>query len=58
VAFYGPERHPLGVLRRFKLGDLTDPECRLVPESPFTHQLTSWRDRRRVRRWLSEGLDD
>jgi hypothetical protein len=58
VAFYGPERHPLGVLRRFKLGDLTDPECRLVPESPFTHQLTSWRDRRRVRRWLSEGLND
>ncbi|WP_407296499.1 hypothetical protein [Stutzerimonas zhaodongensis] len=58
VAFYGPERHPLGVLRRFCLGDLTDPECRLVPESPFTHQLTSWRDRRRVRAWLSEGLND
>jgi len=58
VAFYGPERHPLGVLRRFKLGDLADPECRLAPESPFTHQLTSWRERRRVRRWLSEGLND
>ncbi|MCQ4311943.1 hypothetical protein NAV33_08585 [Pseudomonas stutzeri] len=58
VAFYGPERHPLGVLRRFRLRDLGEAECTLVPESPFTHQLTSRRDRRRVRRWLSESLDD
>ncbi|MFL9815001.1 hypothetical protein D7241_17290 [Stutzerimonas sp. VN223-3] len=58
VAFYGPERHPLGVLRRFRLRDLGEAECTMVPESPFTHQLTSRRDRRRVRRWLSESLDD
>jgi hypothetical protein len=58
VAFYGPERHPLGVLRRFRLADLDDDECRLVPESPYTHQLMSRRDRRRVRQWLSESLDD
>lgn len=58
VAFYGPERHPLGVLRRFRLRDLGEAECRLVPESPFTHQLTSRRDRRKVRQWLSGSLND
>ncbi len=58
VAFYGPERHPLGVLRRFRLGDLTDPECRLVPEESFTRQLLSRRERRQVRAWLAEGLND
>lgn len=58
VAFYGPERHPLGVLRRFRLGDATQAECRLVPESPFTQQLLSRRERKRVLSWLSETLND
>lgn len=57
VAFYGPERHPLGVLRRFHLDDRGGPDCVLIPESPFTHQLLSRRDRRRVRRWLTESLE-
>ncbi|QGZ31856.1 hypothetical protein [Stutzerimonas stutzeri] len=56
VAFYGPERHPIGVLRRFRLDDSHGSECMLVPESPFTQQLLSRRSRRRVRRWLSESL--
>ncbi len=34
AAFYGSERHPLGITRRFRLGDLSDPECALIPESP------------------------
>lgn len=54
VAFYGPERHPIGVLRRFRLDERGDPDCVLVPESPFTHQLLSRRDRRKVRQWLTE----
>lgn len=58
VAFYGPERHPLGVLRRFRLGDLTQSECRLVPEKLFTQQLLSRQERRRVRAWLDESLND
>ena len=56
VAFYGPERHPIGVLRRFHLGDTDGPDCVLIPESPFTQQLLSRRDRRKVRRWLTESL--
>ncbi|NKQ12692.1 hypothetical protein [Pseudomonas sp. SST3] len=56
VAFYGPERHPLGVLRRFRLDDRGEPDCVLLPESPFTHQLLSRRERRKVRRWLTESL--
>ena len=58
VAFYGPERHPIGVLRRFHLRDAAEAECRLAPETPFTRQLISRKDRREVRRWLTEGLDD
>ena len=56
VAFYGPERHPIGVLRRFQLGDTGGPACALIPESPFTKQLLSRRERRRVRQWLKESL--
>ncbi|UPQ84152.1 hypothetical protein M0M42_07065 [Pseudomonas knackmussii] len=56
VAFYGPERHPIGVLRRFRLHGCGEPDCALIPESPFTHQLLSRRDRRKVRQWLSESL--
>jgi hypothetical protein len=56
VAFYGPERHPLGVLRRFRLGDADGADCVLIPESPFTQQLLSRRDRRKVLRWLTESL--
>ncbi len=55
VAFYGPERHPIGVLRRFKLADRGEPDCALVPESPFTRQLLSRRHRRTVLRWLNES---
>lgn len=58
VAFYGPERHPLGVLRRFRLGDSNEAECRLVPETPSTQQLISWKDRRKVRGWLAESLKE
>ncbi len=57
VAFYGPERHPLGVVRRFRLLDLASPECRLLPESPYTRQLSSRRERRQVRRWLSKSIE-
>jgi hypothetical protein len=56
VAFYGPERHPIGVLRRFKLADRGEPDCALIPESPFTRQLLSRRHRRRVLQWLNESL--
>ncbi|MCQ4257827.1 hypothetical protein [Stutzerimonas stutzeri] len=56
VAFYGPERHPMGVLRRFKLADQGEPDCALIPESPFTQQLLSRRDRRKVRQWLTESI--
>ncbi|WP_415845306.1 hypothetical protein ACMYUJ_00335 [Stutzerimonas zhaodongensis] len=54
VAFYGPERHPIGVLRRFQLADRGEPDCVLIPESPFTEQLLSRRDRRTVLGWLKE----
>lgn len=54
VAFYGPERHPIGVLRRFQLADRGGPDCILIPESPFTEQLLSRRDRRKVLDWLKE----
>ncbi len=57
VAFYGPERHPIGVLRRFRLYERGDPDCALIPESPFTEQLLSRRERRRARRWLTESPD-
>jgi len=57
VAFYGPERHPIGVLRRFRLHDHGDPDCTLVPESPLTRQLLSRKGRRQARRWLNESLD-
>jgi hypothetical protein len=56
VAFYGPERHPIGVLRRFQLADRGEPDCALIPEGPFTRQLLSRRDRRKVLRWLKESL--
>lgn len=55
VAFYGPERHPIGVLRRFKLADRGEPDCALIPEGPFTEQLLSRRHRRRVLGWLKEA---
>ncbi len=54
VAFYGSDRHPLGVLRRFRLQAAAEGECTLVPESPLTHQLCSRRQRREVRRWMLE----
>lgn len=57
VAFYGPERHPIGVLRRFRLYERGDPDCALIPESPFTRQLLSRRGRRQARRWLDESPD-
>lgn len=57
VAFYGSDRHPIGVLRRFRLVDTADGDCTLVPLSPLTRQLTSRRERRQVRKWLSESLD-
>lgn len=56
VAFCGPERHPIGVLRRFKLADRGEPDCALIPDGPFTRQLLSRRDRRKVLRWLKESL--
>ncbi|MCJ0972619.1 hypothetical protein MST27_04465 [Pseudomonas sp. PS1] len=56
AAFYGSERHPLGITRRFRLGDLSDPECALIPESPLTRQLISRRDRRKVRDWINANL--
>lgn len=57
VAFYGSERHPIGVMRRFRLVDHPQDECTLVPDSPLTRQLTSRWARRRVRRWLAEEAD-
>lgn len=56
VAFYGSERHPIGVLRRFRLGDAGDADCALTPVSPLTQQLVSRRERRQVRRWLERGM--
>lgn len=57
VAFYGPERHPIGVLRRFHLYERGDPDCALIPETPFTQQLLSRSGRRRARRWMTESPD-
>ncbi len=57
VAFYGSERHPIGVMRCFRLVDYPGADCTLVPTSPLTRQLTSRWQRRRVRQWLSELAD-
>ncbi|WP_421682857.1 hypothetical protein HKW98_17990 [Stutzerimonas urumqiensis] len=51
IAFYGSDRHPLGVLRRFRLASPENPDCELIPESQLTRQLCTRRERQVVKRW-------
>lgn len=51
VAFYGSDRHPLGVSRRFTLDG-----AELLPDSPLTRQLCTRRERRQVRAWMVEHV--
>ncbi|MEW6174277.1 MAG: hypothetical protein AB1588_01130 [Pseudomonadota bacterium] len=51
VAFYGSDRHPLGVSRRFTLDG-----AELLPDSPLTRQLCTRRERRQVRGWMVEHV--
>jgi hypothetical protein len=55
IAFYGSDKHPIGVRRRFRLGQYKDHYCSLIAESRQTEQFTSRRQRRIVRKhWMTE----
>ena len=45
IADYGPDRHPVGASRRFKLEQNDQGEWILYPESFYTQQVTGWRAR-------------
>lgn len=55
IAFYGSDRHPIGVRRRFLLGKYDNHYCSLIAKSRQTEQFTSRRQRRIVRKhWMAE----
>ncbi|MFK4136734.1 hypothetical protein ACI2KR_31375 [Pseudomonas luteola] len=57
VAYYGSDKQPIGVRRRFRLGPSEEHYCALIAESRQTEQLTSRRQRRLVRKhWMAELL--
>ncbi|TWI56574.1 hypothetical protein IQ22_01025 [Pseudomonas duriflava] len=59
IAFYGSDKQPIGVRRRFRLGQYEDHYCSLIAESRQTEQFTSIRQRRQVQRiWMAEFPGD
>lgn len=55
---YGSDDYPIGVWRRFQLEDAEDGdvECKIRPATLVTKRVSNWRGRRKVRRWLGDGL--
>ena len=55
VAFYGSDHDPIGVRRRFRLGQHDGHYCALIAEDWQTQQLTTRRQRRMVQdEWMVE----
>jgi hypothetical protein len=58
IGFYGADKAPIGVRRRFRLGQYKDHYCSLLAESRETEQFTSFFKRRIVRKqWMAEFRD-
>lgn len=57
TAMFSSFSHPIGAVRRFTLS-MHDDDVFLVPQSPMTEQLTSWRQRRQVYLWLKQSQGD
>ena len=55
VAFHGPTNDLIGARRRFNV-EQQDGKVQIQPEALLTEQLTSRRDRARLRRWLRDSL--
>lgn len=54
AVIHGPSRHPVGVRRHFVLEHNGKPE--IFPRNIHSEQLSRWRDRHEVRRWLEAEL--
>lgn len=57
TAMFSAFDRPIGAIRRFAVSAEGE-EISLIPKSPLTEQLTSFRQRRRVHQWLSDSLTD
>lgn len=56
VCIYGSDDTPFGAIRRFRLDMTEKGAITLIPESIDTTRKTSWRYRRRIRRWLERYI--
>lgn len=56
AAIYGPEDDPFGATRVFALEVNKDGTVNLAPVSVDTQRLNSWRDKRKIKKWLREYI--
>src|SRR5690606_13067070 len=52
ICIYGSDDHPFGAVRKFKLNFDDDDEPSISPVTIDTQRRTSWRYKRKIKRWL------
>lgn len=52
ICIYGSDDHPFGAVRKFKLNFDDADKPSITPASIDTHRNTSWRYKRKIKRWL------